>query len=270
MSQLKYYNTETEQWEPAIVGAQGPQGEQGPTGPQGPEGPPGETYPDQTDNAGKFLTTDGTDVSWETVNALPDQTDNGGKYLTTDGTDASWAFISGGSATDEPPASPQDGTLWLDTDGTIYPTSVEIRRWTKTVSSSITEFTGAGDETEDLAYEPGTEQVYLNGVALIRGTDYTASSGTSITLATAAVSGDILQVILLPPVEVANVINNNIFDAKGDIITATADNTPINLAVGANGTFLKADDSTPSGLVWAPVDVAAIEDNYVLTLMGAI
>jgi hypothetical protein len=30
-------------------------------------GPAGETYPDQTGNSGKFLSTDGTDVSWETI-----------------------------------------------------------------------------------------------------------------------------------------------------------------------------------------------------------
>ena len=29
--------------------------------------------PDQTSNAGKFLTTDGTDASWADVDALPDQ-----------------------------------------------------------------------------------------------------------------------------------------------------------------------------------------------------
>lgn len=47
--------------------------------------------PSQTGNAGKFLTTDGTDASWAAVGALPDQTGNAGKFLTTDGTDASWS-----------------------------------------------------------------------------------------------------------------------------------------------------------------------------------
>jgi hypothetical protein len=39
------------------------------------------------------LSTDGTNVSWQTVDALPDQTGNSGKYLTTDGTDPSWATL---------------------------------------------------------------------------------------------------------------------------------------------------------------------------------
>lgn len=52
-----------------------------------------DTFPTQTDNEGKFLTTDGTDVSWAAVDALPDQTGNSGKFLTTDGTAATWSGL---------------------------------------------------------------------------------------------------------------------------------------------------------------------------------
>ena len=51
-------------------------------------------YPIQTNQAGKYLTTDGSTVSWATVDALPSQTNNGGKYLTTNGTSASWAELT--------------------------------------------------------------------------------------------------------------------------------------------------------------------------------
>jgi len=50
-----------------------------------------------------------------------------------------------------------------------------------------------------------------------------------------------------------NAIQNSIVDAKGDIITATADNTPARLAVGTNGQTLVADSSTATGLKWATV-----------------
>jgi hypothetical protein len=40
-------------------------------------------------------------------------------------------------------------------------------------------------------------------------------------------------------------------DAKGDIITATADNTPARLAVGTNGQTLVADSTASTGLKWA-------------------
>ena len=58
----------------------------------------GTALPDQATNTGKFLTTDGTTVSWETVDALPTQTSNGGKYLTTDGNNASWDTVTSGTS----------------------------------------------------------------------------------------------------------------------------------------------------------------------------
>ena len=56
-----------------------------------------DALPSQTGQTGKFLTTDGTDPSWDTVAqfSLPTQTGNAGKYLTTDGTNESWGTVSG-------------------------------------------------------------------------------------------------------------------------------------------------------------------------------
>jgi hypothetical protein len=51
-------------------------------------------YPSQTSQSGKYLTTDGSAVSWATVDALPSQTGNSGNYLTTNGTAATWAAIT--------------------------------------------------------------------------------------------------------------------------------------------------------------------------------
>jgi hypothetical protein len=49
----------------------------------------------------------------------------------------------------------------------------------------------------------------------------------------------------------SNAIQNSIVDAKGDLIAATANDTPARLAVGANDTVLTADSSTATGLKWA-------------------
>ena len=54
----------------------------------------GQVIPSQTGHNGEFLTTDGTNLSWDTVDALPSQAGQSGKYLTTDGTDASWATLT--------------------------------------------------------------------------------------------------------------------------------------------------------------------------------
>lgn len=49
-----------------------------------------------------------------------------------------------------------------------------------------------------------------------------------------------------------NAIQNTIVDAKGDLISATADNTPARLASsGNNGDVLTIDTSTSTGLKWA-------------------
>lgn len=46
-------------------------------------------------------------------------------------------------------------------------------------------------------------------------------------------------------------ILESLVDAKGDIVTASAADTPARLAVGADGTFLVADSSTGTGLAWS-------------------
>ena len=49
----------------------------------------------------------------------------------------------------------------------------------------------------------------------------------------------------------ANAIQNSIVDAKGDLVTATANDTPARLGVGANGTVLTSDSAEATGLKWA-------------------
>jgi len=46
-------------------------------------------------------------------------------------------------------------------------------------------------------------------------------------------------------------ITNALVDAKGDIIAATANDTPARLGVGANNTVLTADSAEATGLKWA-------------------
>jgi hypothetical protein len=48
-----------------------------------------------------------------------------------------------------------------------------------------------------------------------------------------------------------NAIQNAIVDAKGDLIAATAADTPARLAVGTNGHVLTADSTASTGIKWA-------------------
>jgi hypothetical protein len=49
----------------------------------------------------------------------------------------------------------------------------------------------------------------------------------------------------------ADAIQNSIVDAKGDLVAATAADTPARLAVGANNLFLRANSGAATGLEWA-------------------
>lgn len=56
----------------------------------------------------------------------------------------------------------------------------------------------------------------------------------------------------------ANAIQNTIVDAKGDLIAASAADTPARLAVGTNGQVLTADSTAATGLKWAAASSGAV------------
>ena len=55
-----------------------------------------------------------------------------------------------------------------------------------------------------------------------------------------------------------NAIQNSIMDAKGDLIGATAADTPARLAVGTNNQVLTADSTQATGLKWATPSTGAL------------
>jgi hypothetical protein len=74
------------------------------------------------------------------------------------------------------------------------------------------------------------------------------SDSTSSTSTTLAATANAVKTTY----DLANgAIPKSLVDAKADIITATADNTPARLAVGTNGQVLTADSTTATGLKWA-------------------
>jgi len=67
----------------------------------------------------------------------------------------------------------------------------------------------------------------------------------------------------------SNAIQNTIVDAKGDLIAATAADTPARLAVGANDTVLTADSTTATGLKWAAPSSGGMTLISTTTLSGS-
>jgi hypothetical protein len=160
---------------------------------------------------------------------------------------------------------------WTGSEWGSISSTADIYRFRYTASGGETSVSGTDDNGLTLAYIPGKEQVYLNGVLLARTSDYTASNGTSITSLAALATSDIVEIITFTAFELADSIARSLFDAKGDILVATSADTPGKLALGTNGYFLKADSSTATGLIWAEVPAPDLTQyaNEIMTIMGA-
>jgi hypothetical protein len=77
-----------------------------------------------------------------------------------------------------------------------------------------TTFSGTDANGLTLAYTVGSEQVYLNGVLQVRGSDYTATNGTSIVLASGALVSDVLNVIAFSALSLSDTYTQAQADAK--------------------------------------------------------
>jgi hypothetical protein len=99
---------------------------------------------------------------------------------------------------DSAPTSPSTGDIWIDSDDTVPSVDSTLAyRWKKTAAGGETSLSNADDSGLSLTYTPGYEQVYINGVLQVRGSDYLATTGNTLTGLTALSAGDIVTVISL-------------------------------------------------------------------------
>jgi hypothetical protein len=96
-------------------------------------------------------------------------------------------------------------------------------RWRKTAVGGETTLSGLDDTALTLSYTPNYEQVYINGVLQVRGQDYTATNGTSITGLTALAANDVVEILGTVARQVADVYTqaqtNSLLDAKSNVST---------------------------------------------------
>jgi hypothetical protein len=141
------------------------------------------------------------------------------------------------------------GSAW----GSISSTAA-IYRYRYTAAGGETSESGPDDNGLTLAYLVGYEQVYLNGVLLVRTQDYTATTGTSITaLSPALSSGDVLEIITFTAFDLATAVPNTAYTAKGAILVGTAAGTYAAQAVGSNGQVLTANSAEADGVEWTTI-----------------
>jgi hypothetical protein len=130
-------------------------------------------------------------------------------------------------------------------------TTANFTSWKKTMAGGETSVSGTDDNAVTLSYTVGLEQVFINGVLQVRGSDYTATDGTSVTGLSALVASDIVTVVCYAPFNIANTIAPTVVDAKGDLLVGTGADAVGRLAVGTDGQLLSAASGETSGLKWA-------------------
>ena len=170
-----------------------------------------------------------------------------------------WTAIEGGggaaiNVSASAPVSPEEGDAWFDnTDGKFYvydgsfwvetgqtdAAFASYNRWTKVISASTVNITGIDDNGTNLDYSPGLEQVYINGV-FIDESSYTATSGSAIVLDEAVLSTDLVEVLWLENLVVANTYSKAESDAKYLSLT-TASSTYLTIA-SASATYATQAD----------------------------
>ena len=114
--------------------------------------------------------------------------------------------------------------------------------WRKTMSGAETSLSGYDNASQALSYTPGQEQVYLNGILLVRADDYTATNGTSITGLSALAASDFIQVNCYNNFSVASVPAASL---TGTVTNAQLANSAITIngsAISLGGTVTLAGD----------------------------
>jgi hypothetical protein len=133
----------------------------------------------------------------------------------------------------------------------------------------VSEFEPTTDTTSftpSSGYTVGYVDVYLNGIKLQNGTDFTASNGTSVVLTDAAVSGDLVEIVAYIPRGLSDGYTKSESDARYEPIDtaytkaeADARYMDINAVTlpdqtGHNGQFLQSDGTNAD---WATVDLGS-------------
>jgi hypothetical protein len=154
--------------------------------------------------------------------------------------------------------------------------------WRKTAAGGETSLSGYDNASQALSYTPGQEQVYLNGILLVRGSDYTATNGTSITGLAALAADDFVQincynnfsVATLPTSGLTGTIANNQLQNSSITINGSA------VSLGGSTTIAggSAQDSEPTspteGQLWLDTNgtlaTTAFTEKSTLTTTGDI
>ena len=139
-----------------------------------------------------------------------------------------------------------DGGNWIAASSAG---GASLLKYEFTATSGQTVFSGADDNGASLSYTQDNILVFLNGVALDDVADYTATDGTSITLASGAALGDLLYVVAFKTFVTADMVSSSAggtFYANVDVqAQLTVDALQFAGGTGTQGTLSwNADEET--------------------------
>ena len=143
-----------------------------------------------------------------------------------------------------------DGKVYLKKEVSGVQSIVEIgggvsqdgvwKEYVYTATSNQTSFSGSDDNSQTLSYLRNYIQVFLNGILLDNGTDYTATNTTSIVLVNGASAGDTLQISSFVKVLGSGDIAVDTFTPNGSTAAftlSTIPNSEENLTIFIDGVY---------------------------------
>lgn len=138
------------------------------------------------------------------------------------------SLVQGAKYQADAPTSPATGDIWIESDSTSDSFDPNIiRRQAFTATAGQTTF------TTSVAFIQGYEQVYFNGLLLLRTTDYTTPSTTTVVLTSAAAADDIIEVVT-----VTNLNSTNTY-TQAELNTLLADKkTEVAVSLSANANLV--------------------------------
>ena len=161
------------------------------------------------------------------------------------------SLVQGAKYQADAPTSPATGDIWIESDSTSDSFDPNIiRRQAFTATAGQTTF------TTSVAFIQGYEQVYFNGLLLLRTTDYTTPSTTTVVLTSAAAADDIIEVVTVTNLNSTNTYTQA--EINSAILTAVPSQT------GNSGKYLTTNGSSTS---WGTVTTDPTPTTFML--MGA-
>jgi len=147
--------------------------------------------------------------------------------------------VKGASYSADAPSNPVVGQVWVESDSSSDSFDPNIiRRKSFTATAAQTVF------TTDLEFIQGYEQVFFNGMLLLRNSDYTTASNTNVTLTSGAEAGDIVEIVSITNL---NSINTVATTGANTITATTASTTPLTIQGAASQSAKLLDFKNNSG-----------------------